>query len=189
MPQINSQFSQAIFQMFNNLDVWLADNYDDLPYGAVKVYLFGGCAIHLHTGARTSNDLDAELEVIKRLRGENVVIQAVDFEDEDGLPSILEFDRNFTITLAPIHPDYKERATLLSPQSQLVHLYLISAVDIAVSKLGRIGSVDLDDIVCLYSQGKFTLDEFLDTASEASDYYINPTQLQSNIDYVVSFLE
>ena len=175
--------------MFNNLNTWLEENYDDLPPGAIKVYLFGGCAIHLHTGARTSNDLDAELEAIKRLRGSNIVIPAVDFEDEDGLPSILEFDRNFSITLAPIHPDYKERATLISPQSKLVNLYLIAAVDIAVSKLGRIGDIDLDDIVCLYSQGKFTLEEFLETASEASDYYINPNQLKSNVDYVVSFLQ
>jgi hypothetical protein len=133
MLHINTPFSKAVLLMFNNLDAWLANNYNNLPTGAVKVYIFGGCAIHLHTGARTSNDLDAEIEAIKRLQRADVIIQAVNFEDEDGLPSILEFDRNFNTTFAPIHPDYKERARLLTTDFRLVHLYLISAVDIAVS--------------------------------------------------------
>jgi hypothetical protein len=77
----------------------------------------------------------------------------------------------------------------LTTEFQAVSLYLISAVDIAVSKLGRLGKVDVDDIVNLYQANLFTLPEFLATAETASDYYINPNQLQSNIDYVQSFLD
>ena len=188
MTKYSSPFSQAIFLMFDNLETWLKSTYNDLSPGAIKVYVFGGCAMHLHTGIRTSNDLDAEIEAVSRLRGSKIIIQAVDFIDESGLPSILEYDRNFSITLAPIHPDYKERATILNAPSLLVHLYLISPVDLAVSKLGRLGDIDLEDIVNLHSQKLFTIEEFITATHEAGDYYINPRQLQSNLDYVVSFL-
>lgn len=40
MPYTETSFSQAIFQMFENLDTYLEKNYDDLPQEAVKVYLY-----------------------------------------------------------------------------------------------------------------------------------------------------
>jgi hypothetical protein len=158
MPYTATPFSQAIFQMFENLDSYLDKNYDDLPKEAVKVYLFGGCAIHLHIGDRASNDLDAELQPISKLKPTKILekaIKSVDFDDEDGLPSILDFDGNFNPTIAPIHPEYKERASFLfTTRLELVSLYLVSAVDIAVSKLGRFESVDREDIIHLFQHNK-----------------------------------
>ncbi len=57
MSYTETSFSQAIFQMFENLDSFLVENYTDLPNNteAIKVYLFGGCAVHLHTGSRATN--------------------------------------------------------------------------------------------------------------------------------------
>ena len=72
-----------------------------------------------------------------------------------------DFDGNFNPTIAPIHPDYKERSSLLHlTQSRLVSLYLVSAVDIAVSKLGRFESVDREDIVNLFQNNMFTIEDF-----------------------------
>lgn len=68
MPYIQTHLSQAIFKMFEGLDSYLERSYDNLPDEAVKVYLFGGCAIHLHIGSRASNDIDAELQIIQELK-------------------------------------------------------------------------------------------------------------------------
>jgi len=109
----HTAFSQAIFQMFENLDSWLSENYNDLPHNAVKVYLFGGCAIHLHTGARTSNDVDAELKKLHNLTFPEIVIKPVFFKDEKGFRKGLFFDGNFDTSLASLDPSYDERAIFL----------------------------------------------------------------------------
>ena len=183
MPYINTAFSQAIFTMFNNLDSWLRENYDNLPDNVVKVYLFGGCAVHLHTGARTSNDVDAELKKPYDIDLKELVIKPVFFQNEKGLTKSLFFDSNFDTSLASIDPSYEERALYLyTTQSKLVSLYLISAVDLAVSKLSRLEVNDRADIQILYQRGLFTEQEFIETASEALSYYpVRPDGLSFNI--------
>ena len=87
MPYTQTPLSQALFKMFENLDSHLERKYDNLPSEAVKVYLFGGCAIHLHIGTRASNDVDADLQLIQRLNSVDILqygIKAVSFDDEEG---------------------------------------------------------------------------------------------------------
>ena len=85
-------------------------------------------------------------------------IKAVGFDDEEENYCMLDFDGNFNPTIAPIHPDYKERSSLpYTTQSQLVSLYLVSAVDIVVSKLGRFVSVDREDIIHLFQNKMFPI--------------------------------
>ncbi|MEO1673719.1 MAG: DUF6036 family nucleotidyltransferase [Cyanobacteria bacterium J06631_2] len=194
MPYTETAFSQAIFQMFENLDTYLEKNHDDLPQEAVKVYLFGGCAIHLHIGNRASNDVDAELEPIQKLKPlatlENA-IKAVGFDDEDGDYCMLDFDGNFNPTIVPIHPDYKQRSSLLhTTKSKLVSLYLVSAVDIAVSKLGRFESVDREDIINLFQNNMFTIEDFRETAEEAKKYCgVATDKLEFSINMAIDILK
>lgn len=194
MPYIQTPFSQAIFQMFENLDIHLKKNYNDLPSEAVKVYLFGGCAVHLHIGNRASNDLDAELESIQKLKplaNLESAIKAVGFDDEEGDYCMLDFDGNFNPTIAPIHPDYKERSSLLhTTKSKLVSLYLVAAVDIAVSKLGRFESIDRKDIISLFQNNMFTIEEFRETAEEAKSYCgVATDKLEFNMDMAIDLLK
>lgn len=194
MPNTDTLFSQAIFQMFENLDIYLEKKYDNLPHEAVKVYLFGGCAIHLHIGNRASNDIDSELEPIQKLKPVSTLetaIKSVGFDDEEGDYCMLDFDGNFNPTIAPIHPDYKERSSLLHlTQSKLVSLYLVSAVDIAVSKLGRFESVDREDIVNLFQNNMFTIEDFRETAEEAKNYCgVATDKLEFNIDMAINLLQ
>ena len=194
MPYIQTPFSQAIFQMFENLDTYLGKNYNELPDEAVKVYLFGGCAIHLHIGNRASNDVDAELEPIQKLKpvaNLETAIKAVGFDDEEGDYCMLDFDGNFNPTIAPIHPDYRERSSLLyTTKLKLVSLYLVSAVDIAVSKLGRFVSVDQEDIINLFQNKMFTIKDFIETAEEAKSYCgVATNKLEFNIGMAINLLE
>lgn len=193
MLYTQTAFSQAIFLMFENLDSWLKENYQNLPHHAVKVYLFGGCAMHLHTGTRTSNDVDAQLQSISILQPIHTIekaIQSVDFDDESGLPRSLDWDGGFNLSIAPIDPDYEERAILIhTTKSNLVDLYLVSAVDIAVSKLGRLESVDRTDIKTLYQQGLFTEEEFIQATTEATKYCaVAPDKLEFNVELAINFL-
>ena len=183
MLYTETSFSQAIFQMFENLDFWLAENYQNLPPNAVKVYLFGGCAVHLHTGSRTSNDVDAELKKLDHLAFPEITIKPVFFRNERGLRKSLFFDGNFDTSLASLDPDYEERAIFLhQTRSKLVSLFLVSAVDLAVSKLSRFEINDRSDIKTLYEKELFTEQEFIDTANEALSYYpVRPDGLLFNI--------
>jgi len=53
-------FTEAILRLFNDLDARLAAS--GLPAGAVRAYLFGGCAVHMYERNRVSEDLDAEFD-------------------------------------------------------------------------------------------------------------------------------
>lgn len=162
MLYTQTAFSQAIFKMFDNLDDWLIEQYTDLPDNAISVYLFGGCAMHLHTGARTSNDVDAELRKVKKLTLPKIAIKPVVYKDEKGLPKSLFFDGNFNTSIASLASGYEDRAILLrTTKSKLVSLYLVSPVDLAVSKLGRLEINDRCDIKTLYQRGLFTEQEFI----------------------------
>ena len=148
----------------------------------------------MHIGSRASNDLDAELEAIQRLKPVatlETVIKAVGFDDEEGDYCMLDFDGNFNPTIAPIHPDYKERSSLLyTTKLKLVSLYLVSAVDIAVSKLGRFEPVDRKDIINLFQSQMFTIEDFRDTAEEAKSYCgVATDKLEFNIDMAIELLK
>jgi hypothetical protein len=194
MPYTQTNFSQAIFRMFEDLDSYLEKSYDNLRDEAVKVYLFGGCAIHLHIGSRASNDIDAELQIIQELKPlDNLesAIKAVSFDDEEGDYCMLDFDGNFNPTIVPVHPDYKDRSSHLhTTQSKLVSLYLVSAVDIAISKLGRFASVDQEDIVNLFQNNMFTIEDFIETAEEAKKYCgVATDKLEFNIKMAIDLLK
>ncbi|WP_088242500.1 DUF6036 family nucleotidyltransferase [Calothrix rhizosoleniae] len=194
MPYIQTPFSQAIFKMFENLDSYLEKNYHNLASEAVKVYLFGGCAIHLHIGTRASNDVDADLQLIQRLNSVDILqygIKAVSFDDEEGDYCTLDFDGNFNPTIAPIHPEYKERSSLIhATKSKLVSLYLVSAVDIAVSKLGRFVYIDQEDIINLFQNKMFTIEDFIETAEEAKKYCgVATDKLEFNIKTAIVLLK
>ncbi|MEL6441398.1 MAG: DUF6036 family nucleotidyltransferase [Cyanobacteria bacterium J06621_8] len=186
MPYTNTPFSQAVFRMFNNLASNLGDTLPDnsSEITLIKAYLFGGCAVHFHTGPRVTNDVDARLERVRSFPNQTITISPVYFKDENGLRKTLIFDRNFDISLATLDPAYEDRALLLyTTESNLVEIYLVSAVDIAVSKLGRFGENDKKDIENLYKNNLFSIREFLELAYEAHSYCaITPDKLIFNIE-------
>ncbi|MEL6579423.1 MAG: DUF6036 family nucleotidyltransferase [Cyanobacteria bacterium J06621_12] len=193
MPHTETPFSQAIFKMFDNLDSSLLKNNADLSNEgeAIRVYLFGGCAVHLHIGSRVTNDVDAELKKISKLPIDELLIKPVTFKNDQGLRKSLYLDRNFDKSLASIDPEYEDRAIFLyTTKFKLVSIYLVSAVDIAVSKLSRFEINDRQDIKNLYLQGLFTSKEFQDVASEAHSYCaVAPDKLLLNIRQALEMIE
>lgn len=178
---INTEFSKALINMFEKLDKVLAlEQSGDVSNPLVQVCVFGGCAVHLYTGSRTTNDVDATVTGV--LKDANK-IKSVYFRNEKGRRQTLMFDKNYNTTLAPLDPAYEDRLNFLhKTNSGIIQLNLVSAVDIAVTKLGRFGSDDIKDIKKLYKQGLFTIEEFLEVAEEGLNYCaVAPDKLKLTI--------
>jgi len=187
----NSPITIAILKLFQELENYVSKNHKNLPNGAVKAFIFGGCAFHIHTNARGSNDIDAEIQAIQQLKKHDIVLflenNDVEYLDDNNLETNLEFDRSFNTSLASVDPDYPERAIPLVANS-IVEVYLVSGLDLAISKLARLSDRDIEDIKELYLNGKFSLEALKKSANNAEMYYATPEQLHSNIQYIVSIL-
>lgn len=184
--------ANAILQMFSNLADDLTKR--SLPEHSVHAYLFGGCAVHLHAMTRASSDVDVEFAYGDLVMASEVrlVLQAlppVDYDDPVAGPSQLVWDANFNTTFGPLHEDYRDRAVLIerAPGSP-VDVWLPSAEDIAVSKLGRFADVDIGDIVELLSLPTASWERFHTLATEAGAYYVGPP-LDSKILYIQKMMD
>ena len=111
----------------------------------------------------------------------------MEYLDDNNLETNLEFDSGFNTSLASIDPDYDERVIPLISDS-IVEVYLVSGLDLAISKLARLSDRDIEDIKELYLKGKFSLEEFKKSANNAKEYYVTPEQLDSNIRHMLSLL-
>ena len=187
----NSPIALAILKLFQELEEWISANHANLPNGAVKAFIFGGCAFHIHTNARGSNDIDAEIQAIQLLKKQDILLflanNDVEYLDDNNLETNLEFDSGFNTSLASIDPDYNERVIPLIADC-IVEVYLVSGLDLAISKLARLSDRDIEDINVLYLKGKFSLEEFKKSANNAKEYYVTPEQLDSNIRHMLSLL-
>jgi len=168
------------------------EHHENLPNGAVKAFIFGGCAFHIHTNARGSNDIDAEIQAISQLKKQDIFLflenNDIEFLDINDLETNLEFDSGFNTSIASIDPDYEERVIPLTSNS-IVEVYLVSGLDLAISKLARLSDRDIQDIKELFVYQKFSIDEFKKSADNALSYYATPAQLQLNINFMILLLE
>jgi hypothetical protein len=112
------------------------------------MYVAGGAALHLYTGERVSRDVDATFS--RRIAlPENLEVA---YRDADGAARLLYFDRQFNDTLGLLHEDaYDDSVPLLleGSDSKVLEIRLLSALDLAVSKLGRFSGQDREDIATL----------------------------------------
>ncbi len=157
--------------------------------GSVKAYLFGGCALHIHTNARGSNDIDVEFNSAKWVRKNEIVISKPSIiYDAGNVRRKLDLDSQFTPMLGPLHEDYQDDAILLQKNhlNSPLWLYVVTPEDLAVSKLGRFGDRDREDILTLLKMKKMTVDSFRERATEALKYYVgSPDTAKSHLDYAL----
>ncbi len=160
----------AVLRMFSTLNETAALLYPDAEPGSVRAYIFGGAAVHIYTKARGSRDVDAEIQGADKLRPQDLV---VDYEDEDGEPQLLVWDSNYNPTLGPLHEDYAEDAILLTQDDEdILWVYIASADDLAVSKLGRFAEHDRNDIKALAKRGRINSSSLRVRAEDAFKYYV-----------------
>lgn len=187
----NTPLSKAIFELFDEFTKLLKTEHPELAAGSIKAFVFGGCAVHLYTNARGSNDLDAEINAARQLNIDSIILELdpIYYNDPELGESTLDWDPNFQVGLPSLRPDYKENSIPLVNGDSILHVYLVSAVDIAVSKLSRLAADDLSDIISLFKAKRFTLEQFELAAKEAVDYSATAKSLQSNVDFAIKELK
>nr|WP_328824276.1 DUF6036 family nucleotidyltransferase [Pseudomonas arcuscaelestis] len=171
--RLTTPLGQAIGNLFSRALPLLAGN----PPGSLKVFIFGGCAVHLLTHARGSADIDAEIEAARVLRKDEIMAVYTPpegYEDSDGRDLQVYLDQNYTNALGPLHEDYRERAIPMEgfEGEQPLHIFVAAGVDLAISKLGRFTENDQSDIEQLIECGRVDVGQFVTLATEAIDYAV-----------------
>jgi len=175
---LDTPLSKAVLKFFNHIEGDVLQRTSQ-P-GAIKAYIFGGCAFHIHTNARGSNDIDVEFNSAKWITGQDLVFskQFITYQDE-GLRKQVSLDHNFTPMLGPLHEDYADDAIQLQTRfkDSPLWLYVVTAEDLAISKLGRYSERDRSDILMLLNKKKMNVDFFEQRATEAINYYVGNTSV------------
>lgn len=170
--QLSTPLGEAVARLFSRALPIL----EGQAPGAMKVFIFGGCGVHLLTHSRGSADIDAEVEAARILRRDELVAVLADpeFYEQGDEDLTVELDPNYNTSLGPLHEDYRDRAIPLDGfnGNQPLHVYVAAGVDLAISKLGRYAEQDKADIEALIDCGRVDVEEFVTLAQEAIDYAV-----------------
>jgi len=152
------------------------------PTLPIKMFVAGGAALHFYTGARISKDIDAAFSH-RILLPENL---EVTYRDADGAARLLYFDRQYSETFALMHEDAHDDSvplTLKGVDASVLDVRLLSALDLAVSKISRFTSQDREDIETLAKHGLIRSTQLRKRAEHAAGGYVgNLDNLRSLID-------
>jgi hypothetical protein len=137
----------------------------------VRMYIAGGAALYLLTGARVSEDVDAVFSR-RLLLGDDL---EVSYQDADGRARVLYLDRNDDDTLGLLHQDaYDEARPVELPgvDPRILDVRVLAPVDLAVTKLARFADQDREDIERLAREGLLDGAEVRKRAAEALAGYV-----------------
>jgi len=137
----------------------------------IRIYIAGGAALHLLTGARVTEDVDATFS--KRvLLSEEIVAS---YRDPDGRARMVYLDRSYNDTLGLLHEDaYDDSLPVDVPgiDERLVEVRVLSALDLAVTKLARFSDQDREDICLLARDGLIDARALRKRAEQALGGYV-----------------
>ena len=137
----------------------------------IRMVVAGGAALHLLTGARVSEGVDAVFS--KRvLLNEEI---EVSYRDPDGRARLLYLDRNYNDTLGLLHQDaHKDSQPFAFPgiDRKLIDVRVLAPIDLAVSKLSRFADQDREDILLLAREGLIDSASLRKRAEEALAGYV-----------------
>lgn len=155
----------------------------------VRLYVAGGAALHLRTGARLTEDIDG---VFSR----RVVLDddiTVAYKGPDGRGRLLYLDRNYNDTLGLMHEDaYKDAEPVELPgvDSRVLEVRLLTPLDLAVSKLARFGEQDRQDIELLARERLIDARRLRRRAEEALAGYVgNLEAVRTSIDLACNLVK
>jgi hypothetical protein len=137
----------------------------------VRMYVAGGAAMHLYTGERVSEDVDAVFSRRVALPED----LEVTYRDADGAARLLYFDRQYTDTLSLLHEDAHDDALpllLAGIDPKVLEVRLLAPLDLAVSKLGRLSDQDRHDLEVLAGRGLIDADGVRRRAEQALSGYV-----------------
>lgn len=137
----------------------------------VRMHVAGGAALHLMTGERISDDIDAVFSR-RLLLGDDV---EVSYRDADGQARLLYLDRNYNDTLGLLHEEaYSDSKPVAIPgiDEKKIEVRALAPVDLAVTKLSRFSEQDREDIELLAREGLIDAKKLRARAEEALGGYV-----------------
>jgi hypothetical protein len=178
-PAAHPGFVAAFTELVQRIAATLAD----VPPASrpIRMIVAGGAAMHLYTGARTSQDLDASFSHRLLLPKD---LQAA-YRGANGSPQTLYFDYQYNDAMGLQHEDAHQDSVSLEldgVDSSLLDVRLLTPVDLAISKLARFAEVDREDIRQLARDGLIDAASIRSRAEEALAGYIgNLRHIQGSI--------
>jgi hypothetical protein len=148
----------------------------------LNMYIAGGMATHLYTGARVTTDVDAEFSKRVLLPADLVVATA------DG--TMLYLDASYNSKFALMHKDYLDDAVPVPIGTGLLQVYVLSPVDLVVSKIARFAGPDAEDIESVIARFRIPAADIQQRAEEALGGYVGNTDyLRMNLRDVFKIAE
>ncbi len=145
----------------------------------IRMYVAGGAALHLLTGARVSVDIDAVFS--KRVLFSEEI--EVSYRDPDGRARLLYLDRNYNDTLGLLHENaHRDARPIDIPgiDKKLIEVRVLAPIDLAVSKLSRFADQDREDILLLAKEGMIDSASLRKRAEQALGGYVGDLQSVRN---------
>lgn len=183
----HGEYGKAFNEVLARVQQSLKDSKaGELP---IRMYIAGGAALHLWTGARVTEDIDAVFS--KRvLFSEDI---EVSYRDPDGRARLMYLDRNYNDTLGLLHEDaYGDSSPIEIPgiDKKIVEIRVLSPVDLAVTKLARFAGQDRDDIRLLAQKGLIDSAAIRKRAEEALGGYIgNTASVRTTLDIACQVID
>jgi hypothetical protein len=136
----------------------------------IKMFIAGGMATHLYTQDRVTSDVDAEFS--KR------ILLPRDLVVETKAGNMLYLDPTYNSTFALMHERYLDDVIRTPLGTEHIEVYVLSPVDLIVSKIARYNGPDPQDIESLITRFGITAEEIEKRAEEALVGYVG------NVDYL-----
>lgn len=134
----------------------------------------GGMASHLYTGKRVTSDVDAEFS-------RRIYIPA-DILVETANGQLLYIDTNYNSTFALMHEDYLQDSLRVPVKSTMFDVFVLSPVDLIVSKIARFSAIDKEDIEDIAEAGLVNANQIQERAESALCGFVgNISTLKSNL--------
>jgi len=173
-PNLPDEYQRAFNEVLSRVQQQLQGSAPNVF--PVRVYIAGGAALHLLTGQRVTEDIEATFSK-KVLFSDEI---EVSYRDPDGRARLMYLDRNYNDTLGLLHEDaYADSWPIEIPDidKNLIEVRVLAPVDLAVSKLARFTDQDREDIELLARKGLIEAASVRERAEQALQVYIGDTAL------------
>ena len=188
-PKIKAQaaYLNAFTEVVSRIQQTLkGSRHDAFP---IRMYVAGGAALHLLTGARVSEDVDAAFSR-RMLFNEEI---EVSYRDPDGRARLLYLDRNYNDSLSLLHEDaHKDSQPVAFPgiDKKLIDVRVLSPIDLAVSKLSRFADQDREDVLLLARERLIDSASLRKRAEEALGGYVGDlNSVRNSIDIACRLID
>jgi len=155
----------------------------------IRIYIAGGAALNLLTGARVTEDVDATFS--KRVLLSDDIVAS--YRDSDGRARMVYLDRNYNDTLGLLHEDaYADSLPVEVPgiDKRLVEVRVLKPLDLAVTKLARFSDQDREDIRLLAREGLIDAGALRRRAEAALGGYVGDLDsVRTSIDVACRLIE